>query len=281
MAEVQTETQEGQAAAGQAEGQEAGGGSAASRDADYANMQRAYNEMQEGKRLPQALQDKGYGSLDDIPAKDEVPARRSDPHDRSGDRGRVAKAADGEPFDRDPATGRPLRPRRDDFRDDVGDLDEDAYEDAREVREAALRAWEREQEKRADADEAEERAAHGFVSGDPAKSLVAAFDGNAGQVKDCVLALAAGIAGSDHPATPEQVVEAGRMLEGAFRRYTNAHAQEALDEAQRAASGEGTSVASGEGGRTSTAGGEGGGENESPADYYQRQVNDLAAARKR
>ena len=278
--ETQTETQEVQTTGGETDTTQDGGSGQVSRE-DYAGVQRALTEMQEGRRLPEALRNKGYENLDDIPSADEVSERRSDEHDTSGDRGRGNRSRDDdEGFDRDPATGRPRRPRRSAFREEEsGDLDEDAYDDAMERYEDGLGNWERQQGERADAEKVEAKAADAFMSSDAAKPFIEAFGGKRGQVRDVALVLAANIAGTDGPASSENVADGAKAMQAAFDAYLNAHAEEALERARKAAAEEGTSVQSVEGGRTSTEGAEGKKDDETVPGFYTRKAVEVSAGR--
>jgi len=92
--------------------------------ADYAGMQRAFNEINDGARIPKWLADLGYAKREDIPKPGEAPpVKPAAAPDASGDRD---DAGDDEP----PAV--PARPQKHDFKDGEGEPDEDAYREALE-----------------------------------------------------------------------------------------------------------------------------------------------------
>jgi len=209
-----------------------------------SDLNRNVTDFQEGRQIPAWLRKEGFDSADAVraaleregePAKE--PASRPDTREPDG---RGEPPEDG--LRRDPVSGRPLRPRPSEYKDDIGANDEDAYADAMDVWDAAVRRWEKNEDDLQNAELAEAQAADSIFKGDDAKPIVDAFDGDVGKAKDCALVLAAGISGGEGPASPEHVAEGFQMLQKALDNYLNAHAEEAMTRSREAAREEPTPI---------------------------------------
>ena len=200
---------------------------------DYAAMQRTVNEFQDGTRLTQALEDRGYGAMGDVPMADELAELRS----RLAKKPDVQKPSEGEfVLKRDPETNRPRRPVRTDeqfFDPGTGEFDEARYSAGVEFYEDDLQQW----RGHGAAQQAEAKYLADAVKSDDAKPVITALKavGFKQDASEDVIGVFANVISGGKPASQENTRDGLKALIAFGNALADAKiAESAAEEAENA-----------------------------------------------